>query len=158
MRPSLSSMKLCTRPARFLQTSCRRLNAGAADVCCSLRRHRGAGLSPRTEHRSASQAAPGSEPGRAGRRNRSRSYMLGIVTTAPPAQTHGRLRQGRWSQPHDKAGDKTHVASYGELSVEVHVRRAAARRLPYRRAASQRGRLGRPHAWSQMPAPPALPW
>ena len=23
--------------------------------------------------------------------------MLGIVTTAPPAQTHGRLRQGRWS-------------------------------------------------------------
>jgi len=74
MRPSLNSMKLCTRPARFLQTSCRRLNAGAADVCCSLRRHRGAGLSPRTEHRSASQAAPGSEPGRAGRRNRSRSY------------------------------------------------------------------------------------
>ena len=71
------------------------------------------------------------------------------------------LSQLSWACPRHRWRSRTDICDQAggrpSLSVEIHVRRAAARRLPYRRAASQRGGLGRPHAWSQMPAPPALP-
>ena len=68
MRPSLNSLssarsnrkRYMTRsvPADVVQTSWHDSTPAARCV----RRHRGAGLSPSTEHHSASQAAPGGEP------------------------------------------------------------------------------------------------
>ena len=91
------------------------------------RRHvrRGAGLSPGTERHSASQATAGSEqPGHAVAGGAARAA---ISWASSP-------RHRRRSRPCvcDQACGRP------SLSVEIHVRRAAARRLPSRRAASQR--------------------
>ena len=117
-----------------------RLNAGAA----RFRRHRGVGLSPSTEGHSASQAThqAASQSGRAGRRNRSRSYA-------------GHLHHGTAGAVARASATRQLVAL---LSVEVRVRRAAARRLLPTRDFSA-GRVGgTARLGSHMPAPPALPW
>ena len=126
-----------------MQTSCR-LRRTTQRRAARFRRHVALGsrpapnaVQPARPHQAASQS------GRAGRE--------------PPAQLC-------WaSSPRHRRRSRTGVCDQADgrqsLSVKVHHRRAAARRLPYRRAASQwGGSLGRPHALSQMPAPPALPW
>ena len=108
-------------PADVVQTS----SHDSTPAARCVRRHRGAGLSPSTEHRSASQATPGSEP-------------------VGPRRPEEPLAQLRWaSSPRHRRRSRTDICDQAggrpSLSVEIHVRRAAARRLPYRRAASQRG-------------------
>ena len=110
-------------------------------------RHRGAGLSPSTEHRSAGHATPGSE--RAASRaapvgGTARAATLGTFTTATQAQSHGHLRPGRWSPVSLRRGSRPSRGS-------------AALALPTRGfSAGTAGGTAR-HG-SHMPAPPALPW
>ena len=128
MRPSLNSLSSARSNQKTLHDplgSCRRradvvarLNAG-----CALRQ------TPPRRWAFAQHRTPFSQPGRtrrratgrAGRRNRSRSW-------ASSPRHRWRSRTGVC----DQAGGRP------SLSVEVHVRRAAARRLSSRRAASQR--------------------
>ena len=139
MRPSLNSLSSAASdqqtlhdPLGFLQTSCRRRGTtqrrlpAASDATVALgSRPAPNTVQPARPHRAASRAAPAPVGGTA------RAATLGIFITATPAQPHGIC---------DQAGGRP------SLSVEVRVRRAAARRSPYRRAPSQRGGLGGPLA------------
>ena len=79
-----------------MQTSCR-LRRTTQRRAARFRRHVALGSRPAPKRRSASQATSGSEPVGPRRPGTARAAMLGIFTTAPPAQSHGRLRPGRWS-------------------------------------------------------------
>ena len=72
---------------------------------------------------------------RCGRWSRSRSYKLGIFTTAPPAQSPMRLRPGMWS-PVSLRGDSR--PSRGSAA------------LTFPTSGFSTERVGGPHAWSQM--------
>ena len=119
---------------------------------CRLRRTTQRRLRARFRRHVALGSRPASNPVQPARPHQAASHG--------PRRPKKPLAQLRWaSSPQHRWRSRTGVCDQAggrpSLSVEVHVRRAAARRLPYRRAASQRGGLGRPHAWSQMPAPPA---
>ena len=130
MRPSLNSLSSAlqpvklTRPARFLQTSCRRrrkknrLNAGAAR------------WTPPRRWALAQHRTSFSQPGHIRQR--------AVVPRWPEEP----LAQLSWaSSPwHRRRSRRTSATRHvvARLSVETHVHRAAARRLPSRRAASQR--------------------
>ena len=130
MRASLNSLSSAlqpvklTRPARFLQTSCRRrrkknrLNAGAAR------------WTPPRRWALAQHRTSFSQPGHIRQR--------AVVPRWPEEP----LAQLSWasSQWHRRRSRRTSATRHvvARLSVETHVHRAAARRLPSRRAASQR--------------------
>ena len=130
MRPSLNSLRSVLSNQETLHDplgSCRRradvvarLNAGAARFqappwCWALAQHR----------------TPFSQPGHTRRR------------TSRVAPAGGTARVGWASSPRHRRRSRPCICDQAcgrpSLSVEIHVRRAAARRLPYRRAASQRG-------------------
>ena len=105
MRASLNSSRVCTlqrgnvtRPARFLQTSCRRRRTTQRRGCRRVQ-------TPPWRWALAQHRTPFSQPGRTRQRasratltgGTARAATLGIFTTAPPAQSHGHLRPGRWS-------------------------------------------------------------
>jgi hypothetical protein len=105
MRPSLNSLSSAHDPLG----SCRRRADDSTPglLTCAARSDATVALGsrpapntvqPARPHQAASRAAPVGGTARAA--------MLGIVTTAPPAQTHGRLRQGRWSPVSLRGGSR----------------------------------------------------
>ena len=99
-----------------------------ATWCWALARHRTSFSQP--GHSRQRAAGP-----RCGRRSRSRSYKLGIFTTAPPAQSPMHLRPGMWS-PVSLRGDSR--PSRGSAA------------LTFPTSGFSTERVGGPHAWSQM--------
>ena len=119
-------MKFVTgNPAGYCKLQPVTNNFGRRDGSRTRHVRRGAGLSPGTERHSASQATAGSE-------------QSGHAVAGGAA----RAAIGWASSPrHRRRGSRCvcdQACGRPSLSVEIHVRRAAARRLSSRRAASQR--------------------
>ena len=94
-------------------------------VCAGSQTPRGAGLSPSTERHSASQATAGSE-------------QSGHAVTGGAARAAISWASSPRHRRRSRADICDQACGRPSLSVEIHVRRAAARRLSSRRAASQR--------------------
>ena len=127
MAHSRSNSEVCTwtlhdplGPAESLQTSSHDSTPGPL-----AGRHRGAGLSPSTERHSASQATAGSE-------------QSGHAVTGGAARAAISWASSPRHRRRSRADICDQACGRPSLSVEIHVRRAAARRLSSRRAASQR--------------------
>jgi hypothetical protein len=125
MRPSLNSLSSAFDPLG----SCRRRADDSTPglLTCAARSDATVALGsrpapntvqPARPHQAASRAAPVGGTARAA--------MLGIVTTAPPAQTHGRLRQGRWSPVSLRRGSRP---SRGSAALALPTRGFSAGRV-----------------------------